>query len=232
MTIALRSNRARGVTSHIAVRALFKSVLITMLAPALLYKLAAPHFAPFSLMPLAISGIPPILWLAYGLAKLRAIDVLGFFAAENVVVSMAALVLSHTERDALLGRSMQNVLLAAVFLASLAFARPLMFYMSRQLSSGNDPKTRRSFERAASQPNALAVYRALTWGWILALLIKAAGGYYLAAHFSTRDFLVYSPLWDLVSDSLLVTCTVLYGRARLGPPAGGPHLPAHAVIAS
>ena len=120
MTSTTRSNHVRGVTSHVAVRALFKSVLINMLAPALLYKLAAPHCAPFSLMPLAISGLPPILWLAYGMAKLRAIDFLGFFAAENVVVSMAALVLAHTEREALLGRSMQNVLLAAVLLVCVA----------------------------------------------------------------------------------------------------------------
>ena len=229
MTDAARPKGWRAVSGHVAVRALFKSVLINMLAPAVLYRLATPHFAANSLLPLAISGIPPILWLAYSVIKLGAIDFLGLFAAENVVVSMAALVLAHTERQALVWRSMQNVVLAGIFLASLAFAKPLMFHMSRQLSTGNDPAKRETFDRAASQPNAMGAYRILTWGWTVALLIKAAGGYFLATHLSTKDFLVASPLWDLVSDSVLVSCTVVYGRARLGSPNDGV-LPARAAV--
>jgi hypothetical protein len=216
MTDAAQSRGWRAVTSHVAVRALLKSVLINMLAPALLYRLATPHFAANSLLPLAISGVPPIAWLGYSVIKLRAIDFLGLFAAENVVVSMAALVLAHTEREALIWRSMQNVVLAAIFMASLALAKPLMFHMSRQLSTGNDPAKRESFDRAASQPHAMDAYRILTWVWLAALLIKAAGSYFLAAHLSTKDFLVASPLWDLISDSALVTWSVVYGRARLG----------------
>lgn len=136
--------RWRAVTGHVAVRALFRSVLINMAAPALLYRLAAPHFGAASLAPLAISSVPPVLWLAYGLVRLRAIDILGLFATENVVVTMAALVLAHTERQALIGRSMQNVVLAAIFMASLAFARPLVFHMARQLSRGTIPTSARA----------------------------------------------------------------------------------------
>lgn len=205
--------------AHLAVRALMKSVLINMIAPALLYRLSADHFAPHSLAPLAISGIPPILWLAYGVIKLRAIDFLGLFAAENVVVSMAALVLAHSERDTLIGRSMQNVVLAAIFLASLAFARPLVFHMARQLSTGNDPAKREAFDAACATPGALHAYRVLTLGWTLALLIKASGSYQLAAHLPAGSFLIASPLWDLASDSALLTWSLLYGRARLAPAA-------------
>ncbi len=208
----------RAVTGHVAVRALFKSVLINLAAPALLYRLAAPHFAANSLLPLAISGIPPILWLAYSVIKLRAIDFLGLFAAENVVVSMAALVLAHTERGALIGRSMQNVILAAIFLASLATARPLMFHMARQLTTGNDPAKRQSFDLTADQPGALRAYRILTLGWMIGLLIKAAGSYWLGANFAAKDFLLYSPLWDLLTDSVLVSASILYGRKALAPP--------------
>ena len=152
MTDAAQSRGWRAVTSHVAVRALLKSVLINMLAPALLYRLATPHFAANSLLPLAISGVPPIAWLGYSVIKLRAIDFLGLFAAENVVVSMAALLLAHTERGALIGRSMQNVILAALFLGSLTVARPLMFHMARQLTTGNDPAKRASFDREAAPP--------------------------------------------------------------------------------
>ena len=218
MTAAPQTKGWRALTGHVAVRALFKSVLINLLAPAVLYRVAAPYFPANSLLPLAISGIPPILWLAFSVIKLRAIDFLGLFAAENVVVSMGALVLAHTERGALIGRSMQNVFLAALFLASLATARPLMFHMARQLSTGNDPDKRRSFDLAASQPGALRAYQILTVGWTVALLIKAGVSYYLGANFSAKDFLILSPLWDLFSDSVLVTASILYGRKTLATP--------------
>ncbi|MDR3506683.1 MAG: hypothetical protein P4L64_02170 [Caulobacteraceae bacterium] len=230
MTDAPPPSGWRKVTGHVAVRALFKSVLINMIAPALLYRLATPHFAASSLAPLAISGAPPILWLAYGVIRLGAIDFLGLFAAENVAVNMTALVLAHTERGALIGRSMQNVVLAAIFLASLAFAKPLVFHMARQLSTGNDPAKHDDFDRAASGPDAMAAYRVLTWGWTFALLVKAAGGYILAAHLSTKDYLIASPLWDLASDSALVTWTLLYGRARLVPTAETPSLSTPPVV--
>lgn len=222
MTDKATPSRWRTITSHVAVQALFKSVLINMVAPAVIYRLAASHFTAASLTPLALSAIPPILWLAYGVVRLRAIDFLGLFAAENVAVSLTALALAHAERDALVWRSMQNVVLAAVFFASLAFARPLMFHMARQLATGNDPGRRADFDAGASRPEAMAVYRVLTLGWTVALLIKAAGGYYLGAHLVARDYLLCSPLWDLVSDSALVGWTLLYGKAKLAPAAGAP----------
>ncbi len=219
MTDAAEPKGWRAVTGHVAVRALFKSVLINLAAPALLYHFAVPLFAASSLLPLAISGIPPILWLAYSVVRLRAIDFLGLFAAENVVVSMAALLLAHTERGALIGRSMQNVILAAVFLASLATRKPLVFHMARQLATGNDPAKRQSFDQAATQPDDLHAYRILTLGWTAGLLIKAAGSYWLGAHFVAKDFLILSPVWDLLTDSVLVSASIFYGRKALAPPA-------------
>ena len=115
---------------------------------------------------------------------------------------------------------MQKVVLAAIFLASLAFARPLVFHMARQLSTGNNPDKRQGFDSAAT-PDAMKTYRVLTCGWTLALLIRAAGSYYLGAHLSAKDYLLFSPLWDLASDSALVTWSILYGRAALGSPAAG-----------
>jgi hypothetical protein len=225
MTAVAPPKGLRTITGHVAVRALFKSVVINMVAPAVLYRLAAPRFPDHSLWPLAISGVPPICWLAYSVIRLRAIDFLGLFAAENVVVSMTALVLANTERGALIGRSMQNVILAALFLGSLAMARPLMFHMARQLTTGNDPAKRASFDAEATRPGALHAYRILTLGWTAALLIKAAGSYWLGADFAVKDFLLFSPLWDLASDSVLVTASILYGRRAFAPPTLAPETP-------
>lgn len=220
MTTAAPQTALRRITGHVAVRALGRSVLINMVAPGLLYAVTAPHFVRGSLVPLALSGVPPILWLTYSLLKLGAIDFLGLFAIENVIVRMTALVMAHGKRDALIGCAMENILLAALFAGSLCLAKPMMFYMSRQLSTGNDPAKRDAFEVAAAAPGALALYRTLTIAWAGALLIKAVGGYLLATHCTTGQYLIFSPLWDLFSDAVLLTGTVAYAKRHLGAPAG------------
>jgi len=125
---------------------------------------------------------------------------------------------------------MQNVILAALFLGSLAMARPLMFHMARQLTTGNDPAKRESFDLSATQPKALRAYRVLTIGWALVLVIKSAGSYWLGANFAAKDFLLFSPLWDLVSDSVLVAASILYARKALATPS--PPLAAPTAVVS
>jgi hypothetical protein len=215
MTETTQSGGWRGVVRHVAFRALARSVSINMAAPAIIYRWATSHFATGSLVPLGLSAAPPVAALAYSLWKLKAIDFLGLFAVENVVVSIASLLLAHTEQGALIGRSLQNVPLAAIFLASLVFRKPLVLYMARQLATGNDPTSASRFDQAADEPKTLAVYRLMTCMWTAGLLVKSAGSVYLALTFVAKDFLIASPLWDLVTDGALVGWSIVYGRAKL-----------------
>ena len=216
-----RSGGLRAIVQHVAFRALMRSVLINMVAPAVLYRLASPQFPTGSMAPLAISALPPILALAYSLLKLRAVDFLGLFAVENVIVNIASLLLAHTEKGALIGRSLQNIPLALIFLGSLAFQKPLVLYMARQFATGNDPASAGDFDRAARDPQNLKTYRWMTWIWAAGLTVKSAGSVYLALTFVTKDFLIASPLWDLFSDAALVGWSILYGRAKLGAGNAG-----------
>jgi hypothetical protein len=222
-TIKSSPNTLERVTHNVAFLALLRSILISMVAPSLVYRFASPHWAPDSLIPLALSGVPPALSLAYSVFKQRAIDFLGLFAAEAVIVDMMALIASHSEKGALLGRALENPILAVFFFGSLVFGKPLVLYMSRQLSTGNDPKKRESFDAVATQEHAIRVYRIMTWFWIGALLVKAAGNVILAEAFSTKQYLIFNPIWSLATDGILVTWTMLYGRAKLVQrSSGGP----------
>jgi hypothetical protein len=147
------------------------------------------------------------------------VDFLGLFALESVIVNIASLLLAHSEKGALIGRSLQNVPLALIFFGSLALRRPLVLYMARQFATGNDPASADSFDRLALKPLNLQVYRLMTWVWTAGLLIKSAGGVYLAVTLETKTYLIASPLWDLLSDALLVSWSLLYGKARLSVPS-------------
>ena len=215
MTKTVAEGPVAHTTHHVAVKALIKSVLINMVAPTIVYRLAEPHFAAGSLAPLALSGLPPALVLAYTITRLRTIDILGLFAAENVVVELGAAMLAHGERQALLGRALENPILALFFVGSLFVGEPLALAMSRQFSTGNDAAKRASFDAVAKQPDALKVYRVITWVWAAGLIGKALGSMVWADIFSTKDYLIGNGLWSLVTDGMLVTWSLLYGRAKL-----------------
>ena len=198
-----------------AAKALSRSVFLNVVCAYLLYRLLVPRFPSGSLWPLALSGLPPLFGLVYGLIRQRAIDFIGFFAAEDIAVSMVSLVLAHSEASALVGRSLQNAVLGLIFLGSLALNKPLVLYISRQFLTGNDPQARLRFDLVVAQPDARRVYRTLTWVWAATMFVKSAGSVLLALTLAAQNYLVISPTWAYGSDALLVWWSMRYGYRKL-----------------
>jgi hypothetical protein len=115
-----------------AIRGLAQSVFINVVCTYFMYRLLEPHFRSASFMPLAVSGLLPLFGLAYGVVRRRAIDIIGLFAAEDIAVSVIATSLAHSSTSALVGRSLQNAVLGALFLSSVLIKRPIMLYIARQ----------------------------------------------------------------------------------------------------
>jgi hypothetical protein len=195
--------------------ALWRSIFLNVICPYLLYRLLAPRFLSGSLLPLALSSVPPLLGLVYGLIRQRTIDFIAFFAAEDIAVSMVSLMLAHTEVSALVGRSLQNAVLGVIFLGSLALSRPLVLYIARQFVTGNDSQARERFDLIVNQPDARKVYRNMTWVWAVAMFAKSAGSVLLALIVPAQNYLVFSPIWTYGSDALLVWWSVNYGYRKL-----------------
>jgi hypothetical protein len=78
-----------------AIKALGRSVFLNVVGSYLVYRLLAHGFPFGSLLPLALSGLPPPFGPVYGLIQQRAIDFIGFFAAGDIAVSMVSLMPSQ-----------------------------------------------------------------------------------------------------------------------------------------
>ena len=156
-----------------ALRGLARSVFINVVCTYLLYRLLEPHFHPGSLLPLALSGLLPLFSLAYGVVRHRSIDVIGLFAAEDIAVSSIALLLAHNAMSALVGRSLQNAVLGALFLCSVLIKRPIMLYVARQFITGNEASGKARFDQMAARSDAKRVYRTMTLIWSLVLFAKS-----------------------------------------------------------
>jgi hypothetical protein len=199
-----------------ALRGLRNSVVINVLCPYLLYRALAPHFSSQSVLPLGISGLIPLLNLAYSLFRQHALDVLALFAAEDVIVSLAATLLARTPTAVLIGRSSQNAILGLIFLGSLVVGRPLMLYIARQVATGNESAAVARFDQLALRDDVLQVYRFMTMIWAVVLFAKSIVSIAMVLSLSTDRYLIMSPLATYGSDVLLILWSFRYGNARLG----------------
>ena len=199
-----------------AMRALFISLFINALCPYVLYRLLEPRFAPESLLPLALSGLFPLLGLVVGFATRRALDIIGLFALVEVSVAMVTTVMAHSASSALLGRALQNSVLSAIFFISVLLGRPIMLYVARQFVTGNNAGYRARFDQIANRPDTKRVYKVMTLVWAAALLTKNIVGVPLALSLSTKQFLVASPAFNYGADIVLVWWSMRYGYTRLG----------------
>lgn len=205
-----------------ALRGLLKSLVINVLCPYLLYRALAPHFSSKSILPLGISGLIPLLNLAYSLFRQHSLDVLALFAAEDVIVSLAATLLARTPTAVLIGRSFQHAILGLIFLGSLVVRRPLMLYISRQVATGNEPAAIARFDQLAIREDVLQVYRFMTVIWAMVLFAKSIVSIAMALSFSTKRYLILSPLVNYGSDVLLIFWSFRFGYARLGHHSATP----------
>lgn len=213
---SLAAETAHHTKRAAALRGLARSIFINVVCTYLLYRLLEPHFHPGSLIPLAVSGLLPLFGLAYGVVRQRSIDVIGLFAAEDIAVSLIALSLAHTAMSALVGRSLQNAVLGALFLCSVLIKHPIMLYVARQSVTGNEAAGKARFDQMAARPDAKHVYRTMTLIWSLVLFAKSVMSVVIALTCSTRLYLILSPVSAYGSTALLIWWSFHYGYSKLG----------------
>jgi hypothetical protein len=207
---------AHSTNRAAALRGLARSVFINVICTYGVYRLLEPHFDSRSLAPLAVSGLLPLCGLIYGVARQGAIDIIGLFAAEDIAVSLVALWLAHSAMGALVGRSLQNAVLGVLFAGSVLIRRPIMLYVARQFVTGNEAAGKERFDRMAARPDAKSTYRTMTLVWAAVLFAKSVVSVVIALTFSTKQYLILSPLWAYSSDVGLIWWSFHYGYSKLG----------------
>lgn len=177
-----------------SLRAMAPSVVWGALIPLAVYYLVRAHVhgdAPA----LVIAGAVPAAWVVVQLVRTRRVDPIGcitlFGFAAGVVASAAlggnAFVLKV--RD-----SAFTALFGLACLASLAAARPAMFYIGRALSAGGDREKSAAFDALLDLPGGSRTFRVITAVWGAGLIGEAAARVVLAVGLPTGAFLAASPV--------------------------------------
>lgn len=165
---------------------------------------------------LMIAGVPAAAWVAVQWVRQRRIDpigsivLFGFIAGVIVSVAMGGSAFVLKVRD-----SGFTCLFGLACLASLWRPKPVMFYIGRALSAGNDPAKLAAYDELWTMPTAPRTFRIITVAWGTGLIVEAGIRVILAMALPTGTFLAVSPVLAAVVIGGLFVFTVRWSkRAR------------------
>ncbi len=182
-----------------------------MVLPGLIYFVVSHHTSV--IVALAVASSVPLLDALVRLASGRAPNAMSALFLAGAVLSIALALWSGSSMFILAKGAVLSGALGIVFALSAALKRPLTRYLAIRLSSQHAEGRRRLAERWR-QPRALAVFRVLSLGWGLLLLVQGGQQAALALTVSPGTMMALEPPVQLVVTVLGIVASITYVRRR------------------
>ncbi|MBV9870957.1 MAG: hypothetical protein JO214_10090 [Frankiaceae bacterium] len=187
------------------------SLIAGVIIPLIAYFVA--HSRTSTVNALMIAGAFPAAWVLVQLARTRRVDIIGsitlfaFVAGVTVSVLLGGNAFVLKIRDAAF-----TVPFGFVCLLSLRAPRPMMFYLGRSMSAGDDERKIAAYNQLWEIPEAQRVFGVITTVWGFGLLVEAGVRIVMAATLPTGVFVVLAPVWAAISFGSLFVFTTKYSR--------------------
>lgn len=194
-------------------RLLVPSLVINGVLPFILYQLLRRDGVATVLALVAGSAFP-LAYTFWGWARTRRLDLIAGISLVFIVLSGAASLISGSTRFTLLKESFFTGIFGLVFLGSLLAARPLMFYMAGQFSTGGHPERMRRWNARWQHPGFQHAMRVMTAIWGVVFVADAVIRVGLVFVLSTSVFLVVSQVIFYGMFALTLYGTMRYGRRK------------------
>jgi hypothetical protein len=162
---------------------------------------------------LMIAGAPAAAWVLVQWIRKRNVDPIGLIVLIGFVVGVAASAALGGDAFVLKVRdSAFTFIFGLTCLVSLTWRRPVMFFIGRALSAGNDPEKLSAYDELYDMPTAPRTFAAITACWGVGLMAEAAVRVVLAEVLPTGPFLAASPALAGVVFGGLFAFTVWFSR--------------------
>jgi hypothetical protein len=144
---------------------------------------------------LMIAGAPAAGWVLIEWLRRRRVDPIGVIVLFGFVAGVIASVALGGDAFVLKVRdSAFTAMFGVACLVSLTWRRPIMFFIGRALSAGNDPDRVRAYDELYEMPTAPRTFAVITACWGVGLITEAALRVVLAVVLPTGPFLAASPV--------------------------------------
>ena len=196
------------------VRAVARTLVVDGLFPYLVYVLARRYTGVSEVTALGLSAVPPLISGAVGLAQRRRVDFIGGVVIVGIVVSLVAVFAGGSPQLILIRESFVTGALGLLALSSFAWRRPLMFYIGRQMSAGDDPVALQRFDDLWKIAGGRRTFRVMTLVWALGWLGEFAGRVLMVLTLMPAQVLAIAPVVFNAITVALIAWTLTYARRR------------------
>jgi len=186
------------------------SLLLNGVAPFVAYQVLSARGVPV-VRALVLTSVFPIAGLLVGFARSRRADAIGVISLVLIAVGIAGS-MNFGPRFYLVRVSFGTSAFGLLCLASLLYRRPLMFYLGRQVSTGNEPTRAAYYDALWQRPRFRHVQRVVTATWGIGYTLEAGVRLLVAVTLPIGVVLLVEPIIGYVVLGLLMLWTIRYTR--------------------
>lgn len=178
------------------------------LAPYLVYQLL--HTPYGDVVALIASALPPLAWSLFELIKTRRLDAISILVIASILFTVGATAMGGSARLIQIREALVTGLVGVMFLGSLAFKRPMIFYLARATMARNTAEGAASFEALWTKPAIPQIFRRLTFIWGTGLVAQTAAMCWLALIWPISRYLLIAPIIGYAIIGLLMAWSLWY----------------------
>jgi hypothetical protein len=198
-----------------SIRAALPNLVIDGLLPFLTYILLTSYVPRLSqVIALSLSATFPTVNGLVTIVRRRHLDIIGAVVLVGIAVSIVAALVSGDPKLLLIRESFVTGALGMVCLTSLMWPRPLMFYIGRQFSVGEDPAKIAEFNALWQYPRARHTFRVMTVVWAIGWTGEFALRALMVWKLSISEVLAISPFVFNGITISLIAWTIAYARRQ------------------
>jgi hypothetical protein len=177
-----------------SIRGVVPGLVIDGLLPFLTYLLLTSYVPHLSqVIALGLSATFPTVYGLVAIVRRRHLDIIGAVVLVGIAVSILATLIGGDPKLLLMRESFVTGALGMVCLTSFVWPRPLMFYIGRQFSAGEDPAKIAEFDALWQYPRARHTFRVMTIVWAIGWMSEFALRIVMVWTLSVPEVLAVSP---------------------------------------
>jgi hypothetical protein len=192
-------------------RAMLPDLLIDGALPAIAYQILSRHGVA-DVPALTAGAIFPAANIIRKFIVTRSLDLIGAIVLIFLTIGVIGSLLSGNVLFVLIKESFITGLVGLLFLSSLLWQRPIIFYIARQFVAGEDPERLAWWNKRWEFPRFRRVMRVMTSVWGLGYLIEALVRVAIALTFAPGTVVIVSPILAIGTTVGLILWTRRYGK--------------------
>jgi hypothetical protein len=192
---------------------LASQLLLNGAAPLVAYQLLTRAGVP-SVRALTLTAVFPVIGLGLQWARTRRLNGIAALSLVIIVIGVTGSLITNDPRFYLVRLSFGTAAFGLACLVSLLFARPLMFYLSRQVVAAGDARRAAYYDSLWATPSFRHSQRVMTITWGAGYLVEASARVVVAVSLPTTVVLVIEPLLGAAAFAGMLSWTIWYGRRR------------------